>query len=181
MRTTVQVSAAAAGSSAWVPVSDFQNPFSVSLFASFESGGSGTYKVQHTPDDPQALHGVTSITRVGTTATVTDVAHGLATGDSLQVFGTGDSNLDTPTAGLGVDVTVVDANTYTYTVANTGATAAKLGAKVNTLRVFDHPIMTGLTGRQDGNYSFPVRATRARVTVAGAGLLDLSVIQVEGR
>lgn len=180
MRTTVQVSAASQGASPWVPLSDYQNPFSVSLFASFESGGSGTYKVQHTPDDPENVRQVTSITRSATTATVTDPGHNLATGDNLQVFGSGDANLDT-TPGLGVDVTVVDANTYTYTVGNTGATAAKVSAKVVTLRVFDHPLMTGLTARQDGNYSFPVRATRSRVTVAGAGNLDLTVIQGAGR
>lgn len=110
MRTTVSVSAAAAGSSKWVPLSDYQNPFSVSLFASFEFGGSGTYKVQHTPDDPQNLRQPTSITRSGTTATVTDPAHGLRSNDNLQVFGSGDPNLDT-TPGLGVDITVVDANT----------------------------------------------------------------------
>lgn len=180
MRTTVQVAASSAIASAWVPTSYLQNPFSVSLFAAFESGGSGTYKVQHTPDDPQAQRQVTSITRVGTTATVVDPGHGLSTGDNLQVFGSGDANLDT-TPGLGVDVTVADANTYTYTVANTGATAAKLTTKVTTLRCFDHPIMAGLTAKADGNYAFPVQAVRARVTVAGAGNLDLTVIQAEGR
>lgn len=180
MRTTVQVSAAAAGASPWIPLSYLQNPFSVTLAAAFESGGSGTYKVQHTPDDPQNLRQVTSITRSGTTATVTDPAHGLATNDNLQVFGSGDANLDT-TPGLGVDVTVVDANTYTYTVANSGATAAKVTAKVVTLRVFDHPVMAALTARQDGNYAFPVQAARIRVTTPGAGTLDLTAIQGEGR
>lgn len=180
MRTTVQVAASSAAPTPWIPTSYLQNPFSVALFAAFESGGSGTYKVQHTPDDPQAQHQVTSITRSGTTATVVDPAHGLASGDNLQVFGSGDANLDT-TQGLGVDITVVDANTYTYTVANTGATAAKVSVKVTTLRCFDHPLMTGLTAKADGNYAFPVQAVRARVTTPGAGNLDLTAIQAEGR
>lgn len=181
MRALVSVSAAALGASAWVPLSDWQNPFAVALFASFESGGSGTYKVQHTPDNPQDMRQPITITRSGTVATVKDTGHRLATGDNLQVFGSGDPNLDT-VPGIGADVTVVDADTYTYVVANTGATASIISStRIVTLRVYDHPQMTGLTARQDGNYAFPVRAVRARITTAGAGTLDLQVVQGAGR
>lgn len=180
MRETTR--SALQGPSPWLPVSYYENPFSVSLFASLSADNSGiTYKVQHTPDNPQDLRQPQSITRTTTTATVTDPNHGLKTGDCLMTFGTGDPNLDT-TIGLGTDVTVVDVNTYTYVVANTGAAAARIGTtRIVTLKVYDHAQMTGLVANADGNYAFPVQAVRVRNTAWTAGTTSLKVIQSAGR
>lgn len=63
---------------------------------------------------------VSSITRVGSTATVVcAAAHGLRTGDSALIAGAaqGDYNVDAV-------ITVVDPTTFTYTVANSPATPA---------------------------------------------------------
>lgn len=170
------VSVAAAGNSPWVPLDYVKIPFAVGLFGDVSSPSTLTYKVQHSPDDCQTMRQITSLTRSGTTATVVDPAHKLTTGDSLQVMNSGDANLDT-LPGIGADITVVDANTYTYVVANTGATAAKQIVRVITQRVFDHPLMTGLTGRQDGNYDKPVTACRLRITAYTSGSASLQVTQ----
>lgn len=181
MRTTVSITAA--GPSNWVPVSYYQNPFSVSLEYAPNADASGIMaKVQSTKDDPQSSHGVTSLTRVGTTVTVVDPLHGLATNDCVMVMNTEDTNLDTA-RGVGTDVTVVDVNTYTYVVANTGilVPAAPHKVRVVTLRVDDHPIMTGMAARADGNYAFPCQAVRIRTTAYTSGSASLTVIQGAGR
>lgn len=173
---------AAAGATRWYPLSYYQNPFSVSLMYAPNADAVGiTAKVQHTHDDPQNARPVTSLTRSGTVATVVDPGHGLATGDCLMVMNSGDANLDTA-LGVGADVTVVDKDTYTYVVANTGATSAPAALlRVVTLRVDDHPIMTGMAARTDGNYAFPVRATRLRSTAYTSGSASLTVTQGGGR
>lgn len=67
---------------------------------------------------------ITGITRVGTTATATSTAHGLTTGDYIGVTGatgTGSTQYNTDPA----QVTVVDANTFTYVMASDpGASAS---------------------------------------------------------
>lgn len=62
---------------------------------------------------------VTSITRSGSTATATVTAHGYVTGNKVNVQGAGQTEYN------GVfTVTVVDANTFTYTVTGTPVTPA---------------------------------------------------------
>lgn len=187
MRTTVSVSGAP-GNSAWVPLSYYQNPFSVSLEYSptVDAAGPPVGSVQHTFDNPQVTRQPTSITRSGTTATVIDPGHGLLTGDCLMVFASGDPNLNT-IIGVGADVTVVDKDTYTYVVANTGITKAFPTANIVTLRIKDHAQLgTGGTSvpgasRLDGNYAFPVWAVRLKMSALSAGRADLTVTQGAGR
>lgn len=187
MQTKVSVSGAP-GNSPWVPLSYYQNPFSVTLDYSptVDAAGPPVGSVQYTKDNPQVTRQPTSITRSGTTATVIDVGHGLLTGDCLMVFASGDPNLDTA-VGVGADVTVVDKDTYTYVVANTGLAAARPTANILTLRVKDHPQMgTGGTtvpgaARIDGNFAFPVFAVRLKMSTLSAGRADLTVIQGAGR
>lgn len=63
----------------------------------------------------------TSITAAGTTATVTTpVLHGLSTGDTIVVNGTGQTNFDTATP---VSITVTTTTAFTYTITSTTATA----------------------------------------------------------
>jgi len=182
MRTEVVVSLAALGASAWVPVNYHQRNFKLSLAATMDNGaalGTGTWKIQLTDDDPNLSLPITptSITRAAAVATVVQPGHGLRTGDCVIVFGSGDPvNLDTQ----GSDVTVVDANTYTYAVPNAGLLAALPTVRLITLRVLDHATMTGLTVATYGSLEDPVRAVRSRVTVAGAGNLRLVVTQAQG-
>lgn len=67
-----------------------------------------------------AAGSVTSITRSGTTATVTQTSHGYTTGDWVLIQGATDPRYNGP-----FQVTVVDSNTYTVTLsADPGASAA---------------------------------------------------------
>lgn len=62
-------------------------------------------------------------TRVTTTATVTSTAHGLTTGDSINVI---ISSSTTAISQAVKTVTVVDANTFTFTCSNAGAASGTL-------------------------------------------------------
>jgi hypothetical protein len=167
MTGTVSVTLAATGVSPWIPVNRYQVPFGVSLFGLPSSGASVTWKVQHTADrlDSDAERPI-SISRAGTVATVTDPAHGLSVGDSVIIMGSGSSNLD----GTQAVASIVDANTYTYTVVNTGATASATGTRGKNLRVFDHATLTGQTARA---------AVRLSATVV-SGTVTLEILQGMG-
>jgi type IV pilus assembly protein PilY1 len=66
--------------------------------------------------------GTGSFSRSGGTVTVTSTAHGLATGDVISV-NTGNNRLDTS----GASVTVVDANTFTYSMSGSRNISATSG------------------------------------------------------
>lgn len=80
-----------------------------------------------TPASPLSLGGPTvydaSWTRVTTTATVTSTAHGLTTGDIIYVFISDSTTAITVAAKT---ITVVDANTFTFTALNAGNTSGIL-------------------------------------------------------
>lgn len=160
----------AAGRSAWIPLNRLQNNFNVGLAVVLSSGASLVYTVQHTFDDLYAFASGKSISRTTTTATVTYTNHGLSSGDWANVQDTGDSNLD----GL-FTVTYINANSFSYTVSNTGVTAAP--AKVAIARVLPNITLDGLTVNADGNYINPVTACRLYVSTYVSGFADLLVQQ----
>lgn len=171
MRTT-SVTQSAAGFSPWVPLNTKQTPFNVSLATTVASGSTLTYSVQHTFDDVQNAQSC-SIARSGTTATLTLPNHGLSsTSDSITVIGAG-----APFDGTYAPASITNANVFTYTVANSGATASANGAKVVIMRVFDHETIIAKTANDDGNYMFPAYATRLNVTAYTSGNVTLTVNQ----
>lgn len=162
----------AAGASAWIPLDSKRNPFSVALAGAVTSGGTLTYKVQHTLDNVQCAVPC-SITRSTTTATLTLADHGVTgTSDSITVQGAG-----APFDGTFAVAGITDANVITYTVLNSGLTASGQGAKVAVARVFDHSSLTGKTANADGNYAYPVSAIRLNVTAYTSGKVTLTAIQ----
>lgn len=169
---------AALGNSAWAPLNQVQAEFGVGLGASITSGANLTYKVEHTFDDPgpDKRH-LVSISRAATVATVVDTDHRLSVADSVVVTGTGSAVLD----GTFDVATVVDANTYTYTVANSGPTVDQGNSYLNSFRVYNHATIIAQTGRIDGNYAFPVQAIRLVVTAFVSGKVDLTILQGMGR
>ena len=175
MRPT-SVTLSAAGISKWIPVNEVQIAFGIGLAVTLSTGASLTYSVQHTFDDPVADFRQVSLSRSTTTATVIDNGHNLVTGDCVVVTGSGDTNLDGT-----YTITVVDANTYTYTVANTGATAGSMYTNVRTFRVFNHATLAAQTTRGDGNYAFTIQAIRLNVTSWTAGSATLTILQGMGR
>jgi hypothetical protein len=190
----IRITVTAVGNSQWIPLDYLQNAFAVALAIIPWSTVTGTpsFTVQHTFDDlasqsPQSNPQV-SITRSGTTATVTDLGpdglgHGMSTNDNVIISGAG-APFDTPKTSvtgengdLGADITVTGNTTYTYTVANSGPTTGT--GRVVRMRVFnndDTRLVTAST-RVDGNYAFPPRACRLKVTTMAAGAVDFLVLQ----
>lgn len=170
----VKVTLSAVGSSAWIPVNEIANIFQVGLAVSLTSGASLTYNVQHTFDEtgPDGYRAV-SVSRSGTTATVVDNDHRLSAADNVLIESSGSSNLD----GSFAVATIVDANTYTYTVANTGATTDQGNTRAHNFRVYPHAILTAQTARLDGNYAFQVQAVRLNLSIYASGKADLTVLQ----
>jgi hypothetical protein len=163
------LSLAATGASPWHVVNSKQSPFDIGFGCNMSGGGSGTYLVEHGFTDFKRLP--CTISRTTTTATMTLMSHGLKAGDSLSV-----QNAGAPFDGVYPVASVVDANTVTYTVANSGAAASVAGSFVVPIRVF--PYATGAaTASSDGNYAFPINCMRVRTTIAGAGLLVLHINQ----
>jgi hypothetical protein len=160
-----------AGPSSWIPLNRYQSPFNVALGVTLSSGANLTYKLQHTFDNPQETYAC-SITRSSTTATLTLTDHGLVANDSITVIGAG-----APLDGTYTVASVVDANSVTYTVADSGVTVAGAGAKLAKHRCFDHEVMSSKTANEDGNYAFPVCAVRLNVTAYTAGRATLTVLQ----
>lgn len=66
---------------------------------------------------------VVSITRSGSTATVTHTAHGYSTGMPVVIAGANETEYNTAGSSP-TSITVLDANTYTYTVSGSPATPA---------------------------------------------------------
>lgn len=100
----------------------------------------GTARVEITRRNSVAM---TSITRVGTTATVTTTAaHGLTTGDTVRVVGA------TPTQYNGTfTITVTGATTFTYTMASDPGASATLTSAVLYTTAND------FTGARDNRWS----------------------------
>jgi len=162
------LSTAAAGATPWHMCDYKANPFSVAFQVDI-AGNTGTYTVEHGFCD-MTLRDV-SISRATTVATVTQLNHGLAVGDSVVV-----SNAGAPLDGTYAVASVTSTSVYTYTVVNSGATSA-LTAHVLNIRVMPHATVAAQTTSKDGNYAYPVQFIRCRCTVAGAGVYIFHVNQ----
>lgn len=176
---TVRLSAA--GFSEWIGV-NFQQAngsFATGLGVKLSSGASLTYSVQHTMDNlykAEADSYSWSAARSTTTGTITRVNHGLSVGD-YTFFPGGPAPFNTAYAVA----SVVDADSFTITVANSGVTAVAWGAyQIHTARVFSHEDLAGETASADGNYAFPPRAIRLLISSYSSGFADLTVIQAGG-
>jgi len=93
-----------------------------------------------------------------------------------MIFNSGSTALDGT-----FTITVTDANTYTYTCANSGAATGGTSTKVKSFRIFGHETVVLQTTRQDGNYSAPPRAVRLNISTYAAGKATLALLQGFGR
>lgn len=158
----------ATGVTPWHMLDFKQNPFAVAFQVNI-AGNTGTYTVEHAFCD-LTKRGA-SISRSTTTATMTLLSHGAAVGDSVII-----ENADAPLAGTYAVASIIDVDTLTYTVANTGSSLAAT-ARVLVLKVMPHTSVAAQTTSKDGNYAFPVQYVRARCTVAGGGNYYFTVNQ----
>lgn len=164
----------AQGSTRWLfqQAGESSLKFVVSIAVTLNSTANLTYDVELTKDrNTRDRWQKISVARATTTATVTLVDHGLAVGDNVQVFNTGDSNLD----GSFDVATVTDDDTFTYTVEDTGATSAE--GQLISFRVIKHPTLQGLTTAQAGVQRSPVSGIRLKVTNFTVGRADITTLQ----
>lgn len=168
----VTVRLSAAGVSSWIQLNRLQWLTNVGLAVKLSSGAVLTYSVEHTFDN---IHDITenfTLSRVTTTATLTQTNHGLSVDDWIMVEGAG-----APFDGEFAVVTVADANTLTYTVANSGVTTGARTARLHKARVFPHAVLAAQTVSADSNYAFPCFACRLNVTAYTGGFADFTVLQ----
>lgn len=175
MRPVYTTPLGAVGFTDWVPVSyRSAASFQVAIAVTITSGASLTYTVEHTLDDLWAVTDIWSAARSTTTLTVTKANHGLTAGDWNQF----DAPSAAPALGQYSVATVTNANVYTITVANSGATTFASGtANIHTARVLPHSSLVTKTVSADGNYAFPPRAVRLSVTIWASGTAQMAVIQ----
>lgn len=172
MRSPIVVRADAAEISDWIPLDRHPQVFTVGLGVKFSSGASATVSVQHTFDDLWREYTDFSISRTTTVATVTQVNHGLSVGDWVMV-----KNAGAPLDGQFKVATVADADTFTYTVANSGATSGAGNRRLQKARVFSHLTLAGITASSDGDYTAPVVACRLNCTTYSSGFVELNILQ----
>jgi len=157
-----------------VPHTGLQGSFGIGVGCGLSTSANLTYSVEYTMDDPQLKQDV-SITRSTTTATITFTAggtaynHGLITGDSITVAGSGDSNLDGT-----YSFTRTSDTAGTYTVADTGISSAK--AKCVTMKVFTATDFSSLTVAAQGGFVLPVTAVRSTISSYTAGQLTVNFV-----
>lgn len=173
------VTQGAAGATQWLFVDNrrFGTDFNVGLQTTLASGSTLTYDVELTKDrNTKERWKKVSIARVTTTATVTLTDHGLKTGDNVVIFDTNYTNHN-PESNLegSFDITVLTANTFTYTVADTGQTSA-IGRLIS-FNVVDHASIAGETTAQTGVQTEPVSAIRLNVTAYTDGAVTLTALQ----
>lgn len=184
MKSPARVILSALGNSAWVPLSYIHTPFDTTMACILSSDGNLTYSVQYTYDQMDNSEDVlATFSRTTTTVTVIYPLHGLSTNDSVITYASGDANIDSlkdsGNRPIAQDITVVDVNTFTYTVANTGLTAGSLNVK--RFRIFPHAVLTTLTTRQDSNFNLPCSGVRLKVTAFTAGKVEMMVTQGQDR
>jgi len=155
----------------WIPMDSYRLPFTASAAVTVTETVSLTYSVQVTYDD-LSLKTPIALSRTTTTVTGTLANHGLAVGDSIRI-----ENAGAPMDGVFAIASVADANTFTYTVANSGATTNTLGATITIMRVFSPTAFASKTAKVDGAISAPVSAVRLAVTTYSSGKATLTVLQ----
>jgi hypothetical protein len=153
------------------PVSHWQTPANIGVHVEVPSTISAiSFDVYGTMDDPNLNGNYVSIARSTTTATVTSPNHGLSVGDLIIV----DQSV-APFIGTFKVASITDLNTYTYTVANSGATSAN--ATIYGLRTIATTIATA-TASADATITQPLKAVMISISsYTGTGQVSFQVIQ----
>lgn len=154
----------------------------ISFNTSIELGSTLVYDVEYTIDE-NTKERWNNISIAATTgpdlATVTQVSHGLKTGDSVIVFDSGYVNHspDAPLHGT-FNVTVTDADTYTYNPLSTVA-AQTIKARAISFNTLDHPDVAAESTAQTGTFDATgvINGVRLNVTAYTDGNVTLKVLQ----
>lgn len=169
----------AAGVSPWLFMDNRRlHDFESSLAVTLSQAANLTYDVEMTYDQSALSRDQQiSIARVTTTATITLVNHGLRVEDSVVIFDTNFTthNPEPNFEGTFQVATTPNDNTFTITVADTGAASA-IG-RLRSFTVFKHPTLQGDTSGEGGIQNDPVTAVRLNITAYTTGSAKLTVLQ----
>ena len=178
MKSRKLTASAANGPSKWLDISSMEAArFALAIGVFPAAGATLSAKVQSSLDDPNVKVSI-AWARSGTTVTVTDAAHGLSNNDEVAICAANDAALNS-SGGTSYPVTVIDANTYSFTCSG-GVAAASGTATVAKYRPVDHDTLTGLTARAVGNYEWPVMAVRLMLSGSPTGPCDLVIVSLAG-
>ena len=175
MRTQA-VTLGSATFSEWYPMNSKQTPFNVGISVTLTPSASLTYSVQHTSDNLFERTSQCSFSRTTTAVSVTQIAHGLSVGDWVHVEGANTISTDVFDGDFAV-AAISSADIFTYTVANTGATVGKTGARISTAKVRENANLSAATASGDTNYAFPCRAVRLKITTYSSGTATMTINQ----
>ena len=167
----IVITQTATGTTDWLVVDYRQAPFNANV--TIEISGTATASTLTTVDDPQALIAPVSITRSGTTATMTTSdKHGLTTSDYIRVGGAG-----APLDGLYKVASVSSDTVITYTVANSGVTTASWKAVYTPFRTQPITALTNVTATTAASLAVPFRAILTSVTAYTSGTVITNIVQ----
>ena len=164
---------AGTGNSPIALVNHRQQSFSVTARVTVPSTETATYSVYESLDDPETQL-ICTLSRTGTTATLTYTNHGLNVSDWVLVRDQG-SVFD----GLFQVASVVDANNITYTVANSGATAGTSFANFAPIRTIVPTALSAKTATAENTWTAPIRVLIMKISAhsVGTGSLVFEVLQ----
>lgn len=161
------VAAAAVGD--WIPVNR-RSWGSIGFTVNPQPSAAGTYDVEFTESNLQNGTKKVPISRSTTVLTISLVNHGLAVGDDAIITESGDYD------GVEVVASVVDADSFTVTVAASGDSRSATVAPVIADTVVD---FAAATGKNSGLINASVVAIRLNCTSSTTAAHDILINQFE--
>ena len=159
----------AAGSSNWVPISQYVDGFGISIGVTLSEGANLTYSVQHSFDNTSDRKETTFARIAGTATAVFKEPHNKSVGDSIVV-----ESSSSVFSGTHEITNVPDPVSVQYSVPILGDTSAS-GTSV-LLSVFDNDDLKDQTQNGQGNYLFPPSAIRLTVSSYTSGVVEANYI-----
>jgi hypothetical protein len=159
-------------STLWMP-DFFQDPFNIGIGCVI-SGGTPTYNIEHTFDDPNALVSTFNGQITTTVLTINNMYSGsglVAVGQVVLGLGSVSITPNTSISSLGSG----SGNAGTYNLNNSQSAGPGPMATINQTW-FQNSGITGASANANGNYQFPVRAISINIT-GGSGTVTATFVQ----
>lgn len=168
-----QIAVSGTGNSGLLTVDYRQRPFNLTARVTVPSTETATYSVYESLDDPEAQVLATA-SRTTTVATVTSTNHALNVADWVLVRDQG-----SVFSGLFQVASVTDKNTFTYTVANSGATASSAFFNYAPIRSIVPSAFSAKTATVESTWVAPIRCLIMLISAhsVGTGVLMFEVLQ----
>lgn len=170
-----QIPVSGTGNSGIVLVNYRQQSFSVTARVVVPATETATYSVYESLDDPEAAVIPTSISRTTTTATVVSTNHGLTANDWVLI-----RNAGAPLDGVFIVASAADKDTFTYTVANSGAATGSAFATYAPLRCIVPSALSAKSATVENTWVSPIRVLIMNISAHGAGTGQLTFEVLQG-